>query len=438
METAAFIVLFVALAASAFASRRVFLFICGAVLPWVTPRLELGIGLDWYKIVGPLALIAAALIRSRAPARRNDTRIAYIVVYSIIVTTAWAFFEYAYLQRYLFAQLLGLGSGQTIFKMPVQLFSFLAQASCILIVLRWAQDESDRITAIKGAFFGGLSSILFGFFLILTTGSGALNVDETAKTNLGETSLTRLGGLSGEPKMLGACLVTLILFLLAEMSRRGSKVSLPRLLGLSLLLAGLFATLSTSAWVALGVGMAIQLAVSVLQGGSGRSLMIGLALIALMAGLITTPLGKGAIQVRMVNRLSGEKSEVDNQKDMYVFDAYSDKPEFILTGFGLGGTDLEAMNYVTEDEWQYHRTPSPGTTGARIIGDLGVIGFAIFALTVFGWARILFKAKGASTAGFIVGGFTAALLSSPIGLSLYLFLAGALLASQRSSTSDVR
>lgn len=435
------VVVLVVFAALTSAERMMFL--CGAVLPLMTPRLSLGIGIDWYKVVGPLAV---ALVFFRT-ARRGEPHAARVpgfgtfLLYSVIVTGVWMVLEYNVLQRYRVAEAMDLGGdGQTIYKMPVQLGSFVGQAVCVYIAPTWARSLREARAGVAGFLAGCAVSSAVGLAAWVVFGSGTINSrPERGAVPLGEVEFSRLGGLSGEPKFLGACLAMAVTLALTTLIFRGpgpgTSVRAPRALLVASVLV-LAATLSTSAWAAAGGAFVV---VSILAFARWReSRVMPLVLVWGVAFLLVSGVGiVGAlVEARFVNRLFGQASEISKQKDFYVYEVFRDNPTDILFGYGLGGGDLAVLPYMETLHLQYRRTPTPGVTGVRLLADLGVAGVVLLCVSVMRWFGLLMRARLVPHAVFAIAGLAAALSSSIIGLSSYFFLLGCALVEANVQGAD--
>ncbi|MEZ4223832.1 MAG: O-antigen ligase family protein [Polyangiaceae bacterium] len=433
-ELGIFILMFVTLCASAFFSVRWFLFGLGFVLPLMLPRLEVGVGLDWYKLVGPLAIVLGVLARARGVGlgRSFLKPFLFVIAYAMVVSAVWMFIEYNFLERYRLAAAMEMGGGiaQYRYKMPVQLGSFLGQVLAIFAVPLWARNALQARTAILGVLFGCSVSAGSGAVHAVLRGSGTVNTAEmTAALSIGEVDVNRLGGLSGEPKLLGACLAVVLVYLLAR-QLFGAAAQSRR--NLALFLAGslaLFWTYSTSAWAAATLGIATTVILSLRLAKPSR-----LATVLVLAGIAATAavsvgVVASILDSRVTDRVFGEQNELGLQKDVYVLEAFRDNPWDALFGYGLGGGDFAAIPYVEWLHLKYKRTPTAGVTIVRILGDLGVVGVSMIVGIGFWWRRRALKArKVMAEAAFIVGGLLAALFCSLIALSLYFYLAGACLA----------
>lgn len=408
-----------------FVSTKWFLFITGMLVPWVVPRLDIGIGLDWCKIVGPIALGLLVFRRRRSPGPM-PTGMGAFIGYSVAVSVVWMVLEYAILHRYKGASAMGLGLAQSYYKMPVQLGSFVGQLLVLYIVPTRATTREEAMAAVRGYAFGVLVSFAFGVLLYLTTGQGMFGRTGMGILEIEGTTLARIGGLSGEPKFLGILVAILLIW---ELS--GAAFGARRRAMIVASAVVLFATLSTSAWAGAVVGGLAILALCFRypsKANWGIWSIIGVTVLGLLTvGSILTVV----MTERFTQRLFGEKSEVGRQKDSYVFNAFAEAPIHGLYGYGLGGGDLAVIPYVPPEELAYQRTPTPGVTGVRILGDLGLIGLSLVIWMAWTWSKQLARQGNLQGAAFALGGLLTVFFGSLLAFSGYLLIMGAVLTAAR-------
>ncbi len=441
IESGLYILILVALVVTAIASPKIFLFLLGATIPLVVPRLGLSIGLDFYKIVGPVAIVLA-VFRRRGHLTLRDTQahlLFWFLAYATLVTCVWMYFEYTYLQRYRLAIAMELGGGiaRNQLKMPVQLVSVLGQVAAAFAVPLWARSVSDCRAAILGVTAGTAVSVGAGGVYWVGTGLATVNTSGLqGMLTYGSFSIPRLGGLSGEPKLLGVVLAVVVIYLLGE-RLFSSTVKAGKRGWLLLASAALSATFSSSAWGAVALGIVVVTLLSLLW-GQGKQLGM-LAVLFAASLLLVTSVGfiEELIASRFVERLFGE-GDLDQQKDIYVFRVFADEPINLIFGYGLGGVDFAIIPYVEWLHLKYQRTPTPGVTSVRLLGDLGIVGLVMIAGTAMRWARVLIRAKDRAGASFMLAGLASALLGSLIGLTAYFYIAGALLAAAALQRNEER
>ncbi len=371
------------------------LWLCGFILPLYFPGLELGVSLRWYLVLGPYILALAFLMGER-PKHFSILRGFWpLLAWATAITVVWSMAEYGMLQRYRLAQMLGLGAGQTIYKMPVQYLSFVLPALAATIVPLRAKTPSQAWAIVNGFLAGCATSVLGGVLMYITTGKAWNGESEIA---LGEgVSVSRLGGLSGEPKMLGAWLV--VALLLTNLRFAGARtVAQQQFWFLAFLFFGgaLFLTFSTSSYLALAAAMAFLALASLARGlRSGRVLLLpALVVLAGLVGMGSTEVGRGVFQRRIAERLWDRPTYLVARKEDFTRLIMQEKPWFAATGYGLGGADLEAtwqMSYNTMFSKQLRivKTPTPMQSGLRLFGDLGLIGLGLWAFAIFGWYRTI-------------------------------------------------
>lgn len=431
-EAALFGVLVVVLTTIGLFSRRHFLFGVGLLLPLMMPQIQAGVGIFWYKVLGPLACLIA-LVRGAGGGLRSSrvSVFGWVLAYSIVLSAIWMVLEFNYLHRYRLAAAMEMGGGvaQYEWKMPVQLVGFIAQALILFVVPLCARSLRDAKAASTGLFAGVATSVVVGLLHVVAFGSGTFNTpEETAVLILESGSLNRIGGLSGEPKLLGSVLAVVAVYFFSRVVFSSGRAGRRDLYAFALSSLGLFLTYSTSAWVAAALGVVAATLLALRRVSASR--FVSLLTLMGVALLLLSSIGVVAVTVqsRIVDRLFGDSGELSKQKDMYVFDAFADQPLNSVFGFGLGGADFAVIPYVEWLHLQYKRTPTPGVTGVRMLGDLGIAGMLLFATVGGYWARVLRSRNDGPGAVFIVSGLIVAMSCSTMALSAYLFLAGTVLA----------
>lgn len=438
IQQALFALLFLAIIATAWGRPKNFLALLGFSIPLLVPRVDIGIGLDWYKIIGPMAIGLALLRRPQAVGLKasRTSGVLVFITYVVLVSSVWMFLEYNYLERYRLAAAMEMGGGiaQYKFRMPIQLGSFLGQVLAIFAVPLWASSLEDCRQAITGAVAGVVASVVAGGISYLLVGLATVNTSGMMGVLVySDYSIARLGGLSGEPKLLG---ILLAIFLVLKLCQQvfGAKIAQPMRMFVFLSLA-LFATFSTSGWVAAVAGIIIVALLAVLRPSKSRlgllAVISGLgAFLALSVGFVGTML-----ESRGFGRLFGESGNLDEQRDVYVFRVFAAHPLNVVFGYGSGGIDFAVIPYVEWLHLKYKRTVGPGVMIARLLGDLGVVGLALLLWVAGRWSRYLAKRGHQVASAFMVAGLATALFGSTIGLTLYFFLAGALLSEAHLETN---
>lgn len=437
VEAFAFAAVLVTLVVLNHIAPRRFLALSGFLIPLITPGLTVGVNLFWFNIIGFVSLALLPLTK-QAPGLKatRGTGLVLLAAWAIAVTLVWMTLEYTILERYRLAAKLGLGPAQTVYRMPVQLISFLFQLLTFYIVPSRARDAADVAAAERGFFWGCLTSLAVGVALSLVTGVGMLGDRERGVISILGVRVPRIGGLSGEPKNLAAFLTVAFAFLL---SRYLYLRTTPRFLRtyLVIVVAGVFVTFSTSGWVGFvaAVAVAIALGTQRLRQVRGKTELLVVAFGLLLAAQL--PFVTTSVTDRIYVRLfDPDKQEIDESKDAIIRDLYEDNPELVPFGFGLGGADLEATPYVLTraayaKQLQYIRTPTAAVTGVRLFGDIGIIGLCIFTYVVVRWMRELRSVGLPHLSAGVVAGYAGSLLVSFNAVGAYLFLCGAALATSR-------
>jgi hypothetical protein len=411
-------------------NHKFFLFCCGALIPLITPGLNVGVNLFWYTLLGPLSLLLLVVTGLKLRFSGPKKIFFLFVAYVLFITIVWAALDYVFLQRYEDAVAAGLGWGQSYLKMPIQLFSFLSQMLIIFIIPSWAQCTGDVIAAFKGYFFGLLTSFIAGVMLLKVTGVGMIGREHGSFFSVADVLVDRIGGLSGEPKVFGAFLVVGICLLLSQYTW-GVWKSRWILVLIGVLLIALFFTYSTSSWVAF---ILMIIAMTVFSQKKGILKFILPALIAvLIVAANTVPMINDIFENRVNVRLTNsEIGQHEAQKDNLVFDMAERSPWFIFTGFGFGGLDLAAQEYFsTAAKYQIHgaylRTPTSSLNGPRLLGDVGFIGILLLVVAMWKWRRSLLVNKERGFALFTISCAISIILLPINAISAYLFLVGGIL-----------
>ncbi len=435
-------ILFAALTALLFwfnlTSPSRYLFLCGFLLPLMTPGLSVGINLLWYLLVGPLSLLLLAFSPQRSASRAAGFEVNWLIIYTVVVSGIWMCFEYLDLERFRWAEAIDLGAAQAVYKMPVQTASFVFQLLAFYVVPARARTVEQAGAGVSGLLAGCVLSIVTGLLLSVTTGTGMFAPPGRGVIEIGESHVVRIGGLSGEPKMLGAFLVIVASFLLASFIAEGKTRRGRRHFYLFLfVVAGLALTYSTSAWLGFAAMMSVFMPMLLFHRKRARWALFWVVGTVGVAAGTQIPLVSEAIELRVEQRVfNPETREIERSKDYYVVDVYSEKPQHMLFGFGLGGLDLEAIPHLLRDpkyaaERQYVRTPTPSVNFMRLLGDIGIAGLAMLSWIVYRWRRRLRMAGEAIFALFIISAFFGLMFVSINAIACYVFLCGAVLTHAR-------
>lgn len=419
---------------------RLVLWTIGFYIPLSSFHATLGVNLFWHSTLGPLSLVLLLFTGSRPRWQWRHSDFNRLLVYVIGLSLAWMVLDYLFLHRYVATRPLNIGLGQTELKMPVQTARFVSQLLLFLVVPMRARVPTDAIAAIRGFLAGCSVSVVVGFFLITATTSGMVGRDEAGHLDIGQQSVMRMGGLSGEPKHLGAFLLVALCLLGALYFEQGLRLGRRLFASLAICVVGFFLTYSTSAWI--GLAIALPVAFSLFYyWGSARSRTRAALLSATLAvggvALLQLPFLNKAVEARVTARvLDEETARLNESKDNLVWDIYNDRPYWLPLGFGLGGTDLEAAPYFLSDpkyaaHLDYSRTPTPATNGVRLLGDLGLVGLFLFLVVATSVSRQANKQGYRALAVFSVAGFVGLMFVSLNAVSSYMFLLGAALALVR-------
>jgi hypothetical protein len=199
-------------------------------------------------------------------------------------------------------------------------------------------------------------------------------------------------------------------------------------------------TLSTSAWLAVGAGLAALALLRMLHPDRTRAaLWAGMLLVAAI-GSWQVPVARDLFQERVSRRVfDSETQELDRSKDHYVYDVYSDHPGHMIFGFGMGGMDFEAVPYLLRDsryraERRYVRTPTASVNITRLFGDLGLVGLLLLGGVAWTYYR-RFRLDGQGAfALFAAAGLVAIMFVGMNAIAPYMFVLGATVALGRSRT----
>ena len=441
-----------AMVAAYFIRARLFLGLVGFSIPLVSVQLGLGVNVFLFSVVGPLTLLLALAGGKRSFVGHQVRRYWIFLIYVVLLSLLWMTLDYLVLHRYKASMDLGLGVGQTVLKMPVQLVSFATQLVALWIIPSRARNRPDVLAGVHGFTLGCLASVGVGVLLRLTTGVGVLGRPKGAFFGIQSGSIERVGGLSGEPKQLGSLLVIALAFWLAHLAFDKAQRHDRRLLVTILLLAlGLILTYSTSAWIGFASVVLAQLGAGIWwqMRGRARKRQVTLIAVLVVALLIVSQSGymRDVFEARITTRVvSQETAEIVGSKNNLVLDIFSDRPLLAISGLGMGGTDLEAVPYFVRDpkyaaQHRYIRTPTPSTNGVRLLGDIGIIGILLFGFAMWEICKRHIKSGNQALAVFGASGFFGLMFVSINAVSAYLFLVGAgvaLLRIERTRNRTVR
>lgn len=416
----------ITLVVSRFTNTSIFLGVAGFLLPLASLRIGLGVNLTWAQLLGPLA-IALSVLTKKKPARAITLRAAApFLAWAILVSLLWGIAEYSVLERYLDAEARGLGGAQAYYRIPVQTASYLMQFSAVAVVPISAQTRAEVNASLNGVILGVVVSIGAGMIgLALGLGGMITEGGQQVQVNVGATRAFRLGGLSQEPRHLGAFIVTVLPYVLARLGMsRGAGV---RLMLLCTFLGALALTFSTSSWVALVFSALAYSGLALVQRRVLR-LAVGLAIGA--AGVLLysqSTAAQRAVESRISDRLT--ESQLEGEKDYFLLTVYGEEPEYLPVGFGLGGFDLEATRYA-EPVPIYKPiafTVTPTSNIGRLVGEVGLIGIGLFIGMLAVWFRKIRAGIGDAQAVAFASSAAGLMLVSSVAFTAFLFVSGACL-----------
>lgn len=411
-----------------FSKPHHYLFVVGFILPLASIELSTGVNLYWQMIVGPVSLALLLLCPYRGRRLVPIPRFARFLVYALVLSLVWMLVDYMMLERHLFAHQAGLGKAQSIYRMPVQVISFLFQTSILLIIPTRAHTKKDVFAAFKGYGLALIISAVTGVILLLLTGSGMFTESVgQAGWNIGSTRLSRIGGLSSEPRHLGAYTVVFLGFLLGYYTLGKRRISLKTLLTLGIYLLILFVTFSTSSWLGFFAMLSVYL-IFLLPKMRSTGVQFIILTVALVVAIGTSSsFVQSAYEARVESRLSGgmESHGIQSQKDYYAVQVFSEKPHHLVFGFGLGGFDLEALPYLLDRPWigTIH-TPTPTSTGVQMLVSFGLLGCLLLVSMCWKWNRRLKRQRFSGIAHGIILAITGLAFVSGIAWPAFMFFAG--------------
>lgn len=412
-------------------STKHFLLLCGFFISLFYPGFQVGVNLFIFQMIAPIAIFFN--LNKIGSAKKRAKGLVYFIVYATILTLIWFVFDLLILERYKELINLGLGDAQTFYKLPVQLFSLMASLFAFYIPQLKSRNFDDIMSVERGFIIGAGFSFCIGILLVFTTGVGYIAEEGKGLIKMVGVSIPRIGGLSGEPKMLGAVLVLLLLLSFSKIIYSENNKEKIRNIKVAIFFSvGLISTLSTSAWFGFIVGL-IVLFVPLPEKlsrkkTSHRFIVMG---ILVFVGFLVFRFDAASevIEKRFIDRIYGEKNEIRGSKDKLVFDVFRSAPMFLLTGFGAGGFDLAAVKeYTTNPEFklnlQYIRTPTPSAIGLRLLGDFGLIGIFLLYTAIFKTIRRCFLSNSIQEGRFLFASSIALLFISFNAIAVFSLLWG--------------
>lgn len=418
-----FSVALLALIVSRFIRVSWFLSVAGFMLPLVSLTFVIGVNLGWSQILGPIAL-ALSVLTDKKPKEAPSLRAAApFVIWAVVISIGWAIAEYSVLERYHAAEARGLGPAQAYYRIPVQIVSYLTQFSALAVVPMAARTRAEANAAFDGLALGIVVSIGVGI-LGLALGQGGMIVTggDQVQVDIGGVGASRLGGLSREPRHLGAFIVTSLPYIIVGIGK--PKTLRVRLVLICMYAVGLVLTFSTSSWVALIISICAYLAVSLVDLRMSHLLAgAGVCALALTVYSQSTS-AQDAVEARIYKRLTDD--QIEGEKDYFLVKVYSDQPEHIGTGFGLGGFDLAALRYA--DPVPYYKPAAfsltPTSNIGRLAGEVGLLGLVLFGAMVLGWFRTVRRNVGRPDAAALISATGGLMFVSITAFASYMFVVG--------------
>ncbi|ABF42148.1 hypothetical protein Acid345_3147 [Candidatus Koribacter versatilis Ellin345] len=361
----------------AFNNQDKFTFLAAFLLPFQGIGVEIGVLLNFEKIIAVL-FVVTALMFYRARTARQTWFYAFAVLLGYMFTLTLIMFVGGGLDLQInHAMNAGWGTAQTTFRLPVQIasqgFTWMLLPTACLLAIRPS-------CVIYGFVWGNVCNALFGFYQVLAAVFGLPWLPEEILTKLsGEnggqfqvqhTDLFRLSGLAGEPKHAAAAFVFAILILMwFPVEGKKWKISV---LGVALVL-----TLSTSGWVAFFVAFALTM---LYRKKMVPFLVAGTLLLVIGVGYVVSDQVNFIVNDRVLLRLADPSSF--EYKDSAILDVAREDPEILITGVGAGGIDFYLMRWVREDQLE-RGSVSPTYIGTEILGDYGLIGIVLFGFLLY-------------------------------------------------------
>jgi len=422
-------------------NSRAFLFASGFAICLYVPGFAYGVNLFLPYIVGPIGLVGY-VFRDRPPANKDYRKIlSPFLFYSIGLTLVWMTFEYLDLKRYQIPEALGAGVAQAYLKMPAQLVMFLAVASVFYLLPLHAKSPGEVNAGVAGLVSGCIVSAGVGALMLATVGTGYFAAGAEQGVEIGLMHLPRIGGISGEPKHLGALIVQALAVILPAAIDRGFITSRRLWAAASICVIALFFTFSTSAWY----GFFLVLVFSILRSRRRLPRKIVTIFVVAAAAIVASevPVMTDAVQSRIVARtIDSDTTEIGRSRDTSTLSLLGEKPALFIPGFGLGGADLELHEFILGmPEYaslvKSGGTPTPSAMGLRLLGDVGMIGLALLLIAVIRVDRMVGAGSGLLGRSALVS-FMGLLASSAPALPAFFFVVGGILALARCQPKKVR
>jgi hypothetical protein len=423
---------------------RRFLWIVGFVLPLQAVGFEVGVGVAWYKVI--LFVVALIVFVRRTPIRRpgveGSRNLLIFLAYAFIVTcVGWAvdtgtgFIDDA--------TMLGWGAAQTVWRYPVQFFTFIATWGLWFVVPMLASRADEAYSAIKGLISGSLVSVIAGFYQVVASViglplfniadnpflSGELDLRAVWEVPGIGLRLPRLYGLGGEPKHTAAFTVVALIALLMIIVDRAHLPRRAIVAAILMTVATIF-TASSGGLVGLTLAVAYFAVVRVMRHPARGLLSYAVVLlsVALALGAAGRELAAIVFEQRVASRLESFSAfERFEPKDAAAIEYLIDHPTRGLFGHGVGGIDFRLIPLVSATFLSYGGTLTPAYLATRLLGDVGIVGVALVILAIAKWRHAAARRGDFGSSHFIVAGAIALLFVTQVGVASYVFLAGAML-----------
>jgi hypothetical protein len=374
----------------AVAKPRNLLFLYVAALPFYGVIAEVGLQVTPYLVVS----IAMGLVMLfNLSVVRLPKQLLVFITYAIVVTVVMSIFlpDRAALFPLLRGKLRWLS----------QITVFILLVLPIIFVVQW-RINTDTLKQMVRIFLGSTALLcvtgIYQLVMFDLTGkdvfpinmfSGLEGVDKyrSGMTRITESlKILRMSGLGGgEPKNFGyTCTIAFILNLHAGLMglwKTAGRLPWRWIYG-GLYAAGILLSLSTQAYLLIGLCLSISLLAMIIRFGvlNRRSLvMIGLVVVGLV-GFTSNAYVRRLIELRIYERLAVTGIVEDfNQAISGFLEA---NPEFLVFGTGLGNVHFWASDYIPR-EFVYYARDSVFVAKAgflRLISELGVLGLGLFSM----------------------------------------------------------
>ena len=425
------------------ANSRKFLFLCAFVLPLEGIAIDVGILVNWSKLVLPLAVLAC-IARSRNPFSLKTREPAMLLWaaflgYAVLITSAHMILH-TYEEDTSTAIALGWGPGQTTYRLPVQLASTLLCWGVLFAATSFVRDKADFKAVIKGLIAGNVFNAIIGFYGIA---SGALGlpwfgtiIGRDAPAVGRVVTESRLSGLAGEPKHAAAGFVfALLLLLWTRRTHEFARCAQFFTAKAALLTVALLLTFSTSGWVAATVGLTYVQVVGrkALHGRAFRLLVLVLLACMVIAAVTSVTMFDEIVRSRILARAADPGRYEYKEKAFWQYAVQH--PETLVFGNGAGGIDFKLIPY-TDAAYLAGSTPSPTYLVDDVLSDFGVIGLLILSLAVGMTVKRLRRSRCPHLAYLIKAGALVALCVPRFSVWGFVFVVGAAL-SYATSTRNV-